>query len=62
MTYINVMTQDPLTGRERRMLGMLRLAIAYVGKGVAEHAYDGCVVSGEQTLEKLERFVHEIDP
>lgn len=44
------------------MLAMLRLAIAYVGKGVAEHAYDGCVVSGEQTLEKLERFVREIEP
>lgn len=52
----------PLNDRERRMLGMLKLAIAYVGKGCAEHAYDGCVVSGEQTLSKLEAFVKQVEP
>jgi hypothetical protein len=50
-----------LSERERRMLAMLKLAIAYVGKGVAEHAYDGCVVSGEATLGRLEQFVRDVE-
>ncbi len=32
------------------LLNALDLANKAVGKGIAEHAYDGCVVSGERML------------
>jgi hypothetical protein len=43
------------------MLNMLRTSAAYVGKGIAEHAYDGCVVSGEHFLERLASLITEVD-
>jgi hypothetical protein len=36
------------------LLEALKLAVQYVGKGVADGAYDGCVVSGESALSRIE--------
>lgn len=32
----------------------LELAVQYVGKGVAEGAYDGCIMPGEKALDAIE--------
>lgn len=36
------------------LLDALLLAVQYVGKGVADGAYDGCVMSGESALSRIE--------
>lgn len=43
------------------LLHMLRLAAAYVGKGVANGAYNGCVVSGEKALARIEETLRKAD-
>jgi hypothetical protein len=43
------------------LLHMLRLAAAYVGKGVADGAYNGCVVSGEKALARIEDTLRKAD-
>ena len=43
------------------LLHVLKLAAAYVGKGVADHAFDGCVISGEKALETIENTIRKAE-
>ena len=46
---------DPLTRDERSAaLYLLRLAREYIVKGCEQHAYDGCALSGDTVLRRLD--------
>ena len=42
-----------LAARVAELEAALRLAEAYVGKGVADGTFNGCAMSGERALEKI---------
>ena len=42
----------------KELIRALAYAVMYVGKGCAEKAYDGCVVSGESALDYLESVLN----
>ena len=43
----------------KELRAALLLAVQYVGKGVADGAYDGCVVSGESALSRIEETLRK---
>ena len=43
------------------LLEALRVAVSYIGKGVADGAFSACAVSGEKALEKMQATIRKAE-
>ncbi len=58
-------TPDHVTARIHaaapELLEALRVAVSYIGKGVADGAFFNCAVSGEKALEKMQATIRKAE-